>query len=57
MYKKDETFVECLQEFLMVFSNKHITINPVENIFSMLKNLIDFRGKNNLGYLQLVFIH
>lgn len=36
MYESDDTFVECLQELFKVFGNKHITTNPVENVFSVL---------------------
>ena len=50
MYKLDETFVECLRELLRVFGNKHITTNPVENIFSVLRKLIDFQDKQDLDY-------
>lgn len=57
MYRSDETFVECLQELLRVFRNKHITTNPVENVFSVLKKLIDFRGKRNLDYWQLLLTY
>lgn len=39
-----EKFVECLQKLLRMFRNKHITTNPVENVFSVLKKLIDFWG-------------
>jgi hypothetical protein len=57
MYESDETFVECLQELLKVFGNKHITTNPVENIFSVLKKLIDFRGKRDLEYWRLLLTY
>jgi hypothetical protein len=53
-YGSDENVVECLQELCSVFQNKHITTNPVENIFSVLKKLIDFRGKRSLEYWQLL---
>lgn len=54
MYESDEKFVECLRELLTVFGNKHITTNPVENIYSVLKKLIDFRGKRDLEYWRLL---
>jgi len=57
MYESDETFIECLQELLRVFGNKHITTNPVENIFSVLKKLIDFRGKRDLDYWHLLLTY
>jgi hypothetical protein len=57
MYESDETFVECLQELLSVFGNKHITTNPVENVFSVLKKLIDFRGKRDLEYWHLLLTY
>ncbi len=57
LYKSDETFIECLQELLRVFGNKHITTNPVENIFSVLKKLIDFRGKRDLEYWRLLLTY
>jgi len=57
MYESDETFVECLQELLRVFGNKHITTNPVENVFSVLKKLIDFRGKRDLKYWRLLLTY
>ncbi|MHA1148021.1 MAG: hypothetical protein ACTSR8_07215 [Promethearchaeota archaeon] len=37
-----------------MFGNKHITTNPVENVFSVLKKLIDFRGKRDLEYWRLL---
>ena len=53
-YKSDEQVVACFQELLAVFKNKHITTNPVENVFSVLKKLIDFRGKRVLEYWKLL---
>jgi len=57
MYESDETFVECLLVLLSVFGNKHITTNPVENVFSVLKKLIDFRGKRDLEYWHLLLTY
>jgi hypothetical protein len=37
-----------------VFESRHITTNPVENIFSVLKKLIDFRGKRSLEFWRLL---
>ena len=53
-YNSDEMVVECFKELSAVFENKHITTNPVENIFSVLKKLIDFRGKRTLNFWILL---
>ena len=53
-YRSDETVVVCLNELCSVFQNKHITTNPIENIFSVIKKLIDFRGKRDLDYWKLL---
>jgi transposase-like protein len=53
-YGSDEKVVSCLTELLPVFESKHITTNPVENVFSVFKKLIDFRGKRTLEYWQLL---
>jgi len=54
MFGSDEKFVACLIELLKVFGNKHITTNPMENTFSVLKKLIDFRGKRDLEHWHLL---
>lgn len=53
-YGSDEKVVDCFKELSTVFKNKHITINPVENIFSVIKKLIDFRVKRDLEYWRLL---
>ncbi|MHA1337169.1 MAG: hypothetical protein ACTSPW_15745 [Promethearchaeota archaeon] len=40
--------------FLSIFGEKHVTTNSVKNIFSVLKKLIDFRGKRDLDYWRLL---
>jgi hypothetical protein len=57
MYQSDKTFIECLRILLSLFENKHITTNPVENVFSVLKKLIDFRGKRDLEYWHLLLTY
>ncbi len=53
-YGSDEKVVACLKELLPVFKNKHVTTNPVENIFSVINKLIDFRGKRDLNFWRLL---
>lgn len=53
-YNSDEKVIDCFKELSAAFENKHITTNPVENVFSVLKKLIDFRGKRVLEYWQLL---
>jgi len=53
-YGSDEIVVDCLNKLWRVFKDKHITTNPVENIFSVIKKLIDFRGKRTLDYWHLL---
>jgi len=53
-YSSDESVVNCLQELVTVFESRHITTNPVENIFSVLKKLIDFRGRRSLDFWKLL---
>ncbi|MHA1149111.1 MAG: hypothetical protein ACTSR8_12805 [Promethearchaeota archaeon] len=59
-YGSDDKVVDCFKELLTVFENKHITNIPVENIFSMIKKLIDFRGKRMVEYFSIanpIFFH
>jgi len=53
-YRSDETVAESLQELPEVFKDKHITTNPVENVFSVIKKLIDFRGRRDLEHWRLL---
>lgn len=53
-YYSDESIVNCLQELVKVFESRHITTNPVENIFSVIKKLIDFRGNRTLDFWKLL---
>ena len=53
----DEWVAKCLKLLLAWFQGKHITTNPVENIYSVLKKLIDFRGKRDLDYWRLLLTY
>ena len=53
-YRSDETVAESLQELHELFKDKHITTNPVENVFSVIKKLIDFRGRRDLEHWRLL---
>jgi len=53
----DERVAKCLKLLLGWFQGKHITTNPVENIYSVLKKLIDFRGKRDLDYWRLLLTY
>jgi len=37
-----------------LFKDKHVTTNPVENVFSVIKKLIDFRGRRDLEQWRLL---
>ena len=54
VYNSDEKIIDCFDALLSVFGEKHVTTNPVENVFSVLKKLIDFRGKRDLDYWRLL---
>lgn len=53
-YDSDESVAESLQELHVLFKDKHVTTNPVENVFSVIKKLIDFRGRRNLEHWRLL---
>lgn len=53
-YRSDEIVAESLQELHDLFKDKHITTNPVENVFSVIKKLIDFRGRRDLELWRLL---
>ncbi len=53
-YRSDEIVAESLQELHDLFKDKHITTNPVENVFSVIKKLIDFRGRRDLEHWRLL---
>lgn len=53
-YGSDETVAVCLKQLCSVFKDKHITTNPVENVFSVIKKLIDFRGRRDLEQWRLL---
>ena len=53
-FGSDESVAENLQELLVLFKDKHVTTNPVENVFSVIKKLIDFRGRRDLEQWRLL---
>jgi len=53
-YGSDERIVKYLETLNSIFKDKHITTNPVENVFSVIKKLIDFRGKRTLEFWRML---